>query len=295
MNIKRLFQSARKTPHGFTLIELLVVISIIALLIALLLPALSRARVLALRVQSASNMRQIGIAMQEYANEYRGQYPMSCGALWPFGWYSLANGTPVNYPTWGLGMLYYSSFGVVGTTMVNPRPGILTPNTQGMSLIYSTLPGYFSQERFVPSSVYDTAGLVDNWWNNGNPIYSGYTYWVNRGRDWTQAQDISNYGGSNPQAVGAITYTAAYDEDPGHVPALNPRSNPGSILLTDDAFFADLPPTSETSWAPNNVSQNNNGLPDGEHELYNEGAVIWQPMSQIHTRVIIQDNLMMGW
>ena len=76
-----------KRRRGLTLIELLVVISIIALLIALLLPALAKAKRLALRIQTASNMRQIGIALHEYTNEYRGQYPPNFVANWPMGAY----------------------------------------------------------------------------------------------------------------------------------------------------------------------------------------------------------------
>lgn len=60
--------SARRV--GFTLIELLVVISIIAILIALLLPALAKARSDALAVMCESNLRQIGTGVQEYAQEY---------------------------------------------------------------------------------------------------------------------------------------------------------------------------------------------------------------------------------
>ena len=55
---------------GFTLIELLVVISIIALLIAILLPALSAARETARMVSCLSSVRQIGILMDVYANDY---------------------------------------------------------------------------------------------------------------------------------------------------------------------------------------------------------------------------------
>ena len=57
---------------GFTLIELLVVISIIALLVALLLPALSAAREQARRIQCASNQRQQFLAYRMYVNDFNG-------------------------------------------------------------------------------------------------------------------------------------------------------------------------------------------------------------------------------
>ncbi len=60
---------------GFTLIELLVVISIIALLIALLLPALAQAKARAEAVACESNESEMGIAMQEYLQTWKGFYP----------------------------------------------------------------------------------------------------------------------------------------------------------------------------------------------------------------------------
>jgi prepilin-type N-terminal cleavage/methylation domain-containing protein len=64
-----------KSPAAFTLIEVLVVVAILALLIALLLPALGRARETARAAVCASNLHQFGLAFAMYGNEHHGYIP----------------------------------------------------------------------------------------------------------------------------------------------------------------------------------------------------------------------------
>lgn len=63
------------SKSGFTLIELLVVVAIIALLISILLPSLNRAREQARMVVCGSNLRQVGVGMSYYNDEYDGIFP----------------------------------------------------------------------------------------------------------------------------------------------------------------------------------------------------------------------------
>ncbi len=65
--------------RAFTLVELLVVITVIAILVALLLPALTRAKEHALMSKCLSNMRQIGLAVELYKQDNNHRYPIESG------------------------------------------------------------------------------------------------------------------------------------------------------------------------------------------------------------------------
>jgi prepilin-type processing-associated H-X9-DG protein len=94
-NNKNVAQSRRAGGDcgtGFSLVELIVVIGIIAMLVAMLLPAMTRAREAAKTIRCASNLRQIGIALYAYSAQYKGELP-----TWS-GWHVYPPGSPEDTP-----------------------------------------------------------------------------------------------------------------------------------------------------------------------------------------------------
>ncbi|BCM90968.1 hypothetical protein IAD21_02831 [Abditibacteriota bacterium] len=98
-------------PKGFTLIELLVVIAIIAILAAILFPVFARARENARKSSCQSNLKQLGLGLIQYTQDYDEQFPLyPTGAAWSAngGDYGAApysiNGVPI---TWDLAIQPY--------------------------------------------------------------------------------------------------------------------------------------------------------------------------------------------
>jgi prepilin-type N-terminal cleavage/methylation domain-containing protein len=99
--MKRTVQIDDGPPRGFTLIELLVVMAIIAILAALLLPALARAKAQSTQTQCLNNLRQQAIAMVAYLGENNNTWPVNVSSITYTGKMGIVQGYtfPANDPT----------------------------------------------------------------------------------------------------------------------------------------------------------------------------------------------------
>ena len=118
-------------PAAFTLIELLVVIAIIAVLAALLVPALKNALESGRRTACTSNLRQIGVALRLYANDHEGKVPPN------LRW----DGPPADYNFWNSYLMAQS-----GTTY------------GGMGLLYANGYAEYAEVYFCPAQKEDQYG-----------------------------------------------------------------------------------------------------------------------------------------
>ncbi len=154
---KGAFQSL--TTHGFTLIELLVVIAIIAILAALLLPALTRAKVKAQDISCRSNLRQLQLCWLLYVDDNNQALPPT--STWQtasIGWESRA-------PSWAVGDAKHD------VTTANLQRGLLFPYNRSVGIYRcpADKTPVVGNPSLLRTRTYQLDALLNYWYMGGIP------------------------------------------------------------------------------------------------------------------------------
>jgi len=189
--------------RGFTLIELLVVVAIIALLMAILLPSLGRARSSAKTTACLANMKGIGTAMMVYTVEYQNRYPAS--VLWGGQSFDTTIRTCLGAPS--IDTVTSDNFGAGMHMFQCPEdtttrsPGTFKRSYAMNDRLWDGGPGYNTRGYIPAASIADTGGtiLLSEWFIPYSNIgASGYALATNPIWGWPDASSYNfRYHSSN--------------------------------------------------------------------------------------------------
>jgi len=159
----------QKRHNGFTLIELLVVIAIIAILAGLLLPALTRAKQKAWQTACFSNLKEIGVSMQLYMDDYNNRFPdrRDLKQSLPGGWKPWGSGWPTSDPRCAWAAVILQSYNA--NYQIWTCPGIqhnaaLSSAVQVTEAVTNTPDSPISQYWMWRFDHYDDPVVLDDFW-----------------------------------------------------------------------------------------------------------------------------------
>jgi prepilin-type N-terminal cleavage/methylation domain-containing protein/prepilin-type processing-associated H-X9-DG protein len=260
-----MIDQARRRAGAFTLIELLCVLAIIGVLAALLLPALSKARAQAKRVQCVNHLRQTGIAFQNFAQDHNGQFPMSVPA-------SAGGSLEFARNAYGIAGEFYFSFHhfqVLSNELVTPKVVICPADTRQPAANFGVLGNqavsYFVGISAVPASpdsiLAGDRNLTNDWAKSATLLHFG----PNNSLRWTA--ELHRFKGNLLFADGRV--------EERNTPGLTGSGN--QALVVADLAMPTIPhgPTSASS----SLAASSGGSPLKGGVL--TAASVAQPASQI--------------